>query len=34
MSVYQYRPELKKPGPINSIDFGNPALAPMVGLVV
>jgi len=34
MAGYQYRPELKKPGPINSIDFGNPALAPMVGLVV
>ena len=34
MAGYPYRPELKKPGPIHSIDFGNPALAPMVGLVV
>ncbi len=34
MADYQYRPELKKPGPLNSIDFGNPALAPMIRLVV
>lgn len=34
MAGYPYRPELKRPGPISSIDFGNPALAPMVGLVV
>lgn len=34
MAGYQYRPELKKPGPISSIDFSSPALAPMVGLVV
>ncbi len=34
MADWQYRPELKKPGPLNSIDFGNPALAPMIKLVV
>lgn len=34
MAGYPYRPELKKPGPIHSIDFSNPVLAPMVGLVV
>ena len=34
MPQYSYRPELKKPGPIGSIDFGNPALAPMIRMVV
>ena len=34
MPQYPYRPELKKPGPIGGIDFGNPALAPMVRMVV
>lgn len=30
MPEFPYRPELKKPGPLSSIDFSNPALAPMV----
>ncbi len=34
LTQYPYRPELKKPGPLGGIDFGNPALAPMVGMVV
>lgn len=34
MPQYPYRPELKKPGTLGGIDFGNPALAPMVRMVV
>ncbi len=34
MPQYSYRPELKRPKALGGIDFGNPALAPMVGLVV
>lgn len=34
MPQYPYRPELKKPGILGGIDFGNPALAPMVRMVV
>ncbi len=34
MSAFNYRPELKKPGALGGIDFGNPALAPMVRMVV
>ena len=34
MAGYQYRPGLKKPGALGGIDFGNPALAPMVRMVV
>lgn len=34
MANYPYRPELKKPGTLGGIDFGNPALAPMVRMVV
>ena len=30
MAAYTYRPELKPPGGIQSIDFGNPKLAPML----
>lgn len=33
MPQYPYRPELKQPKPLGGIDFGNPALAPMVGMV-
>lgn len=33
MAAYQYRPELKPPKPLGGIDFGNPALAPMVRMV-
>lgn len=33
MAGYQYRPELKQPKPLGGIDFGNPALAPMVRMV-
>lgn len=33
MSEYPYRPELKKPDPLGSIDFSSPALAPMVRMV-
>ena len=34
MPQYPYRPELKQPKTLGGIDFGNPALAPMVGMVV
>ena len=34
MPQYPYRPELKKPGTLGGIDFSNPALAPMVRMVV
>lgn len=34
MAGYQYRSELKPPKTLGGIDFGNPALAPMVGMVV
>lgn len=34
MPQYPYRPELKKPGTLGGIDFGSPALAPMVRMVV
>lgn len=34
MAAYQYRPELKPPKTLGNIDFGNPALAPMVRMVV
>lgn len=34
MANYPYRPELKKPGTLGGIDFGNPALAPMVRMVI
>lgn len=34
MPQYPYRPELKKPGTLGGIDFGNPALAPMMRMVV
>lgn len=30
MESYPYRPDLPGPGPINKIDFSNPALAPLV----
>ncbi len=33
MPQYPYRPELKKPASLGGIDFGNPALAPMVRMV-
>lgn len=34
MPQYPYRPELKLPKPLGGIDFGNPALAPMVRMMV
>lgn len=34
MAGYQYRPELKQPKSIGDIDFRNPALAPVVRMVV
>lgn len=34
MAGYQYRSELKEPRSLGGIDFGNPALAPMVRMVV
>ena len=34
MPQYSYRPELKQPKTLGGIDFGNPALAPMVRMVV
>lgn len=34
MSQYPYRPELKMPASLGGIDFSNPALAPMVRMVV
>ncbi len=34
MPQYPYRPELKKPKTLGGIDFGNPALAPMLRMVV
>lgn len=34
MPQYPYRLELKQPRTLGGIDFGNPALAPMVGMVV
>lgn len=33
MPQYPYRPELKQPKTLGGIDFGNPALAPMVRMV-
>lgn len=34
MAEYPYHPMLKKPGPLGSIDFANPALAPAVRMTV
>ena len=34
MPQYPYRPELKQPKTLGGIDFGNPALAPMIRMVV
>ena len=34
MESYPYRPDLPGPGPINKIDFSNPALAPLVRAVL
>ncbi len=34
MAGYQYRMELKRPKALGGIDFGNPALAPMVRMVI
>lgn len=34
MPQYPYRSELKTPKPLGGIDFGNPALAPMVRMVI
>lgn len=34
MPQHPYRPELKRPASLGGIDFGNPALAPMLRMVV